>query len=55
MEEAKITIPEEERLSNLKGRYEIVICELQCLIRTVQLPALVSIVLALSPVMTVIF
>lgn len=36
MEEAKITVPEEERFSNLKGRCEVFICELQCLIRAVQ-------------------
>lgn len=36
MEEAEIPIPEEERLSNLKERCEMSICELQCLIGAVQ-------------------
>lgn len=36
MEEAKITIPEEERFSNLKRRWEVFICELQCYIKAVQ-------------------
>lgn len=53
MEEAKVTVPEEERLRNLKGRCEVFLCELQGLLRAVQELALVSTVLALSPVMTV--
>lgn len=53
MEATEITIPEEEGLCNLKGRCSVFACEPQGLLRATQWPARVSMVLALSPVMTV--